>query len=189
MKINKLLGYVLIICGISLFVFEAIVSEDEIIIENNKISYSLAKEVSYKYIDNHDLYDAILSIPQLNLKKGIYKKDDIKNNIENNVTIHADSDYPDIDNSNVILLAHSGSGKKAFFKDLYKLNFDSLIEFYYNHVKYVYKIDNYYNVLKNGEIKIFRDRNKKSITLITCNQVNKNEQLVYIGYLIDEVRY
>ena len=131
----------------------------------------------------------ILSIPQIKLKKGIYLKEDKRNNIEENIEIHKESDYPNVDNSNIILMAHSGTGANAFFKDLEKLNQDSLIELYYEKAKYVYKIDNYYDIDKIGIATIKRDINKKTITLITCSQKDKTKQLVYIGYLIDEIKY
>ena len=64
-----------------------------------------------------------------------------------------------------------------------------VIEFYYNHSKYIYKIDNYYMVDKTGKVNIIRDKNKDAITLITCSQTDKTKQLVYIGYLIDKIVY
>ena len=87
------------------------------------------------------------------------------------------------------IMGHSGSGKKAFFKDLKELDTDSLIELYYKHAKYVYKIDKIYKVLKTGTINIENDSNKKAVTLITCDSNNKEKQIVYIGYLIDEIKY
>ena len=90
---------------------------------------------------------------------------------------------------NLILIAHSGSGEKAYFKNLNMLDNDSLIEYYYDHIKYTYKISNIYKVDKTGTVNIKRDREKKSITLITCCQNDKSKQLVFIGYIIDEIKY
>ena len=186
MKIN--LGYFLLIIGTILMMSQYVLERKEEVTEKNKISYTLQEQTGYlkKEVDT---YDMILSIPQINLKKGIYDKGNEKNNIEENVTIHEQSDYPDKENSNVILMAHSGTGKKAFFTDLVKLNEDSLIEFYYQKTKYVYKIDHYYSEKKIGTLMIQRDPTKKAITLITCSQKDKSKQLVYIGYLIDEIKY
>lgn len=155
--------------------------------ENNKIEYTLNREINYIFKDN--LYDGILKIPKINLKKGIYKISDKKNNIEENIMIHKSSTYPNHDNSNLILIAHSGSGEKAYFKDLNKLDNNSLIEYYYDHVKYTYKIDKFYKVDKTGKISIKRDKEKKTITLITCDSSDKTKQLVYIGYIVDEIKY
>ena len=182
-------GYLLLIIGIILTANNYISERKEIFIEKNKIDYTLEKEVGYYKKNIEDTYDAILHIPQINLKKGIYEKDSKHNNIEENVTIHNTSDYPNNEDSNLILIAHSGTGKKAFFKDIDKLNEDSLIEFYYQRKKYIYKIDNYYMIEKNGSAKIKRDTTKKTITLITCNEKDKTKQLIYIGYLIDEISY
>lgn len=188
MKIIKI-GYLLLIIGTILTVKNTITERKELIIENNKVESTLQKEVGYYRKNIEDTYDGVLLIPQINLKKGIYEKDDTRNNIEENVTIHHSSNYPNEKNSNLILIAHSGTGKKAFFNRINELNNDSLIEFYYQRVKYVYKISNYYTIEKNGYAKIKRDNTKKTVTLITCSKDDKTKQLVYIGYLIDEIKY
>lgn len=186
MKIN--LGYFLLIIGTILMMNQYVLERKEVVTEKNKILYTLQEQTGYLKREK-DTYDMILSIPQIGLKKGIYKKEDKRNNIEENVTIHKQSNLPDQENSNVILMAHSGNGKKAFFNDLDKLNEDSLIEFYYQKTKYVYKIDHYYSEEKIGTLMIRRNPTKKAITLITCSQEDKSKQLVYIGYLIDEIKY
>lgn len=188
MKIVSI-GYILLAIGSLLIGSSYVYERNEVITEKNKIEYSLQKEVAYLKKEIEDTYDIVLSIPQISLKKGIYSKSDFRNNIDKNITIHKLSDYPDSENSNLILMAHSGNTNVAYFKDLYKLNSDSLIEVYYQRIKYVYKIDNYYQVIKNGKVEIKRDLDKKTITLITCSQMDKTKQLVYVGYLIDEIKY
>lgn len=188
MKIINL-GYLLLTVGIVWTSYKYVTERKEIITEKNKVEYTLQEQTGYLVKEIKDTYDMILSIPQIELKKGIYKKEDKRNNIEENIQIHALSDYPNKENSNVILLAHSGSGKKAYFKDLEQLNQDSLIELYFNQTKYIYKINNYYDIKKNGTAEIIRDSTKKTITLITCSQKDKSKQVVYIGYLIDEIKY
>lgn len=188
MKIVNI-GYLFVILGTVFTVSTYVLERNQIVTEKNKIAYTLQEQTGYLKKDIEDTYDMILSIPQIQLKKGIYEKNDKRNNIEENVTIHEQSDFPDQEHSNVILMAHSGSGKKAFFHDLEKLNEDSLIEFYYQRTKYVYKIDHYYSELKIGTLSIQRDHTKKSITLITCSQKDKTRQLIYVGYLIDEIKY
>lgn len=188
MKVTRL-GYIFLIIGTFLAISQYVLDRKELVMEKNKIFYTLQKQTGYLKKQVEDTYDMILSIPQINLKKGIYWKEDKRNNIEENVTIHQQSNLPNQDNSNVILMAHSGTGKKAFFNDLIDLNQDSLIEFYYQRVKYVYKIDHYYSEKKIGTLSIKRDTSQKSITLITCSQRDKSKQLVYVGYLIDEIQY
>lgn len=185
----RIIGYLFIIVGLMITSVKYIVRERELKIEKNKIESTILKQLGYHKKSSDDVYDAVLSIPQIKLRKGLYEKSDKRNNIDENVTIHEMSNYPNLEKSNLILMAHSGTGSKAFFNDLDKLNTDSLIEFYYQGTKYVYKIDNYYTVLKNGTVNILRDVDKKTITLITCSQKDKTKQLVYIGYLIDEINY
>ncbi len=184
----KISGYCFLFLGVITIGYQYLSSQYQQAQENNKIEMTLQKEVGY-VTEDIDTYDAILSIPQIHLKKGIYQKEDQRNNISKNVTIHPNSTYPTEESSNVILMAHSGSGKLAFFNDLDQLNTDSLIEFYYQNTKYVYQIDHYYQIIKNGYATIDRDFHKKTITLITCSQKDKTKQFVYIGYLIDEIHY
>ncbi len=186
MSKNKLLLVLLVF--IALLDFKQIYTRyNNKITENNKIGYTLNKETNYRVKD--DPYDGVLVIPKINLKKGIYKIDDKRNNIEENIMIHKSSSYPNLNNSNLILIAHSGSGEKAYFKDLNKLDNDSLIEYYYDHIKYIYKIDNIYKVDKTGKVNIKRNKEKKTISLITCDQQDKSKQIVYVGYIIDEIKY
>lgn len=186
-KINK--GYLFLIIGMILVSYQYLSKREEIVTEQNKIQYTLQSEVGYLKKEVEDLYDMILEIPIINLKKGIYQKEDQRNNINQNVTIHKHSDYPDQEASNVILMAHSGIGEKAFFQDLSKLNQDSLIKIYYHKKLYTYQIDHNYEVSKTGKVEIIRDVSKKTVTLITCSQKDKSKQLVYIGYLLDEMSY
>ena len=71
------------------------------------------KYISYTYIGQ-------LSIPKIRFKRGFVKKESKYNNIEYNVTIANEADYPDVKNGNFILMAHSGDAPISFFEPLYK---------------------------------------------------------------------
>lgn len=124
-----------------------------------------------------------IEIPKINLKKELFKINDINNNVEKNIEILKESSMPEIKNGNFILAAHSGVSKKAFFKNLYKLKENDIINIYYINVKYEYKVTNIYTELKKDGITIYRDLNKSTITLTTCAKDYKNSQLIVIGEL------
>ena len=67
-------------------------------------------------------YIGYLSIPKINLKKGFLDKRSPDNDVEKNILVVEGSSYPTKDKGNLILAGHSGTGWKAFFNDLYKLN-------------------------------------------------------------------
>lgn len=180
-------GFLLIIIGVLLISIDYHTERRVIITNKNRVENTIQKELGYLVKDIDDTYNMIIDIPQIKLKRGIYDKNDKRNSIEENITIHNKSDYPTNPNSNLILMAHSGTGVKAHFKDLSKLTIDSLIKVYYQGLKYTYKINNYYEIEKNGYATIKRVKNKKTITLITCSQKDKSKQIIYIGYLIDEI--
>ncbi len=186
-KVNK--GYIFIIIGVTLVSYQYLAKSQQYIVEQNKIKYTIQNGTDYLKKEIKDSYDMVLEIPIINLKKGIYQKDDERNNINQNVTIHQNSDYPDQEGSNVILMAHSGNGEKAYFNDLDQLNKDSLIKVYYHGKLYTYIINDYYQVEKTGTIELKHNQQKKTVTLITCSQKDKTKQLIYIGNLLDEINY
>ncbi len=132
-------------------------------------------------------YIAVLEIPKINLKQGLVNKYSKYNNVKYNIEIIDGSNYPNINGTNFILAAHSGTSKVAYFKDLNKLTDDDIIYLYYLGNKYTYKINKHYEVLKTGYIDIERDRTVNAITLITCK--DDDYQLVYLGYLINIETY
>lgn len=154
---------------------EEVVIKDE---EDKKTSSS----PTYNYI-------AVLEIPSIKLKRGLVDYKSKYNNVKYNIQIIEHSQMPDIENSNLILAGHNGTSNVSFFNDLDKLKEDSLVYVYYNNIKYIYKINNNYEVKKDGKVEIIRNRNKTTITLITCKKDSEDKQLVYIGYLVDKVEY
>ncbi len=144
-------------------------STNEDIVTENKVSDSKNKES----------YMAILEIPTINLRKGIFSKDSKNNNVEQNVTILDESILPNENNGNVILVAHSGTGYKAFFNNLVKLSNNDIAYLYYNNSRFTYKLVNQYEVDKTGEVSIRRNTDTNTLTLITC-KVDTNKQLVFI---------
>lgn len=148
---------------------------------------SKTKEEIKKEEENNEkaTYDYIgyLEIPKIKLKKGFVSKKSRDNNVEKNIFIVDQSDYPDKKNGNFIIAAHSGSGWKAFFNDLYKLEKNNDIYITYKNKKYTYKIADIYQQKKTGTIAIYRDYNKTTLTLVTCTNNDDTTQTVYIAYL------
>lgn len=130
-------------------------------------------------------YVGYLEIPKINLKKGFLDVNDSENDVEKNIYVSPNSSYPDVKNGNLIIAGHSGTGWKAFFNDLYKLNKDDELYITYKNKKYTYKIDNIYKQNKSGKISIYRDYEKTTLTLVTCTNNDSTTQTVYIAYLVD----
>ena len=118
-----------------------------------------------------------LIINKINLKQDLYKIESKKNNIEENVTIIKESNYPDIANGILILAAHSGTGKIAYFEELDNLELKNYITIIYKNKKYIYQITKIWEQEKNGYIKIKKE-NKKQLILTTCSPKKKNTQLI-----------
>ena len=128
-------------------------------------------------------YIGYLTIPKINLKKGFLDMRSELNNIEQNITVIEGSSYPDKEKGNMIIAAHSGTGWKAFFNDLYKLSTGDTAEISYKGKKYTYKIVNIYKHEKTGTVAIYRNYDKTTLTLITCTNFDKATQTVYVAEL------
>lgn len=131
---------------------------------------------------NQDKYNfiGILEIPKINLKRGFLDINSKYNNVDYNITIIKNSTFPDQENNNLILAAHSGVCKICFFNQLYKLSINDDAYVYYKNIKYYYNIVNIYEVEKDGTVAIYRDYSKNCLTLITCTRGSNTKQTVYI---------
>ena len=134
----------------------------------------------------YEEYIGIIEIKKINLYKGFYAKNSNLNNVNFNLYVLPDSTYPDIEKGNLIIAGHSGNYNNSYFANLYKLDIEDTINIYYNNMKYIYKIVKIYNEKKKGTVRILRDREKTSLTLITCTKDDDYHQTVYIAELINK---
>ena len=134
-------------------------------------------------------YVAVLEIPEISLKKGIYALGSRYNTVSRNVSILSPSDYPDVIGGNFVLAAHSGNGYLSFFRNLYKLSAGSYAYIYYNDIKYSYKITYIYKQPKTGTINVYRPYNKTTLMLITCTKDDESSQTVYVAELVAQEPY
>ena len=127
-------------------------------------------------------YVAILEIPNINLKKGLFEKNSPFNNLNKSVQILKDSDTPEKENGNVLLAAHSGYGYNAYFRNLDKVVINDNVYLAYNGYKYTYKVVNIYDIKKTGRAYIIKNKDKNTLTMITCRD-NTDNQIVVISEL------
>jgi LPXTG-site transpeptidase (sortase) family protein len=131
----------------------------------------------------YENFVAVLEIPKIDLKRGLYDVESKYNNVNRNIMILSPSQYPDVENGNFILAAHSGSGYISFFRNLYKLSTGDYAYVYYNNVKYSYEITNIYYQQKTGKIAVYRPQDKNTLMLITCTKNDESTQTVYVAEL------
>lgn len=198
-----LIGSLLIFCGVLSLSWNYLVkmkdliySEmniammDEVPVINTETPQSLevetvnnTQEPEFYEID-YSKYLGVLEIPKIGLKRGFYNIGSRYNNISYNVTIVDGSDLPDVANGNLILMAHSGDSYISYFAYLYKLTIGDMVYVTYLGKKYTYQITNIYEVEKNGIVKLIRDPDKTTLTMITCTKDNDHAQTVYISELV-----
>jgi len=159
-------------------VFEETQEQEEVVQEeNNQIEQ---KQENYTYEE----YLGIVDIPKINLYKGFYKKESNLNNVKFNLYVVPESNYPDVENGNLIIAGHSGNYNNSYFANLYKLIEGDTIYIHYNNQKYIYSISKIYYEKKTGTVRILRNKEKTSLTLITCTKDDREHQTIYIAELI-----
>ena len=136
-----------------------------------------------KYKDNYN-YIGYLEIPKIGLKRGFLDKKSKYNNIEYNITVSSQADFPDKKGGNLILFAHSGNAYIAFFNYLYKLNTGDKAYVTYKNKKYEYKMAKVEVQPKTGEVVIHRNFDVTTLTLITCTNNDSTTQTIYIFEIV-----
>ena len=141
------------------------------------------EETKTKKYQDIESYIGYLEIPKIKFKRGFYNITSKLNTVEANIEIIKGSDMPDVTNGNLIIAGHSGTGWKAFFKNLYKLEVGDEAIVTYAGINYKYKITNIYKQKNTGTVSIKRNYDKSTLTLITCTKDDSSTQTIYIAEL------
>ena len=203
LKFQVAAGVILIISGIPLLLSNYIKEKRDVVFSEMNLVLS---EINTRDIENdgeepaveepteevkednnnytYEEYLGVLDIPKINFYKGFYSKTSSLNNVQFNLFVLKESDYPDVVNGNLIIAGHSGNYNNSYFNDLYKLSIDDTVTVNYQGKDYIYKITKIYNEKKTGTVRILRNRNKTSLTLITCTNGDNYHQTIYIAELI-----
>ena len=195
-RIIIITGFLLIIIGIFIYIFNLLsiniveTTNEKKIEEFINVQIKLSPVISnadniasnneQKITESKENYIAVIEIPKINLKEGIYSKDSKLNNVDKNIKLLKESDMPDIEKGNMILAGHSGTGRTAFFNNLIELEKADVVNIYYNNYKYSYKVINMYSINKTGKISLNISNSKSRLILITCDMNDKTKQLVFI---------
>ena len=198
-KITKgtfILGLLLIISGYTVIGLDRVNRYLKDKISEDKVSvYLSSKEITgepskvevqeeKKAEPNPDVI-GVLEIPSIGFRREFYKINSPHNNVEENIAVMASSSMPNVIGGNLIIAAHSGTGWKAFFNGLINVREKDLVYVYYDGYKYTYKVNKIYNEEKTGSIHVSKESSKTTITLTTCNRVDKGQQLIVMGEQVD----
>lgn len=178
----RIICILVVISGLLLIIKKPVLKEYRVIKNNLNI------DKFYNKVDNNmdreeELYIGILKIDKINLYQGFYDKNSKYNDIELNIMINKESDYPNVINGNLILMAHSGDSDVSYFRYLDILEVGDNATIYYKDDSYNYKLVKVYELIKNGKVFIDRD-DTTTLTLITCSREKEDMQKIYIFNLI-----
>ena len=197
-------GVILVICGTLVLLSDYIkdkrdvvfsemnlvlssINMDENLNNQDNITSNESEEIKEEKNDNYtyEEYLGIVDISKIGLYKGFYNKNSNLNNVKFNLYVLPESNYPDTESGNLIIAGHSGNYNNSYFANLYLLELGDTINIHYNNKNYIYKIDKIYNEEKTGRVRILRNKNKTTLTLITCTKDDNYHQTIYIAYLIN----
>ncbi len=167
--------------------FESTSDREEVVTPNvENVEADTSEVVTPKPKPNYNYnYIGYLEISKIGLKRGFVDKNSKYNNINYNVTIASTSNYPDVENGNFILMAHSGDAFISYFANLYRLNIGDVAKVTYQKNIYQYRLVKIEEQPKTGVVAIHRDNyNTKALTLITCTKDNDTTQTIYIFELV-----
>ena len=153
-------------------------NKDRLKISNSNI---INDNQEVKTSEQNSDYLGSVAIPKIDVYRDLFKIDSRENTVDKNVQVIKGSDMPDLENGNFILASHNGNSSVSFFRNLHKLQINDEVIVSYNGINYRYFISDIYEVPKTGQVAIKRDKNKKTITMITCKDEDK--QLIFIGYI------
>ena len=165
------------------YMANAFYNGNEVVTQENTREEQQQEELNTQVTND---YIGYLNIPKINLTKGFLDSRSEDNDVEKNILVVDGSNYPDVDKGNFILAGHSGTGWKAFFNDLYKLSAGDIAKITYKDKTYTYQIVNVYTQPKTGKLAIYRNYDKKTLTLITCTNNDSTTQTIYIAELTKE---
>lgn len=119
----------------------------------------------------------IIEIPKISLTKKLYSIESSINNIEENVTILNEIIGKDNKIDLLVLAAHSGSGEKAFFKNIDKLNINDEVNITYKNEKYTYTVKKITEQAKVGYININKTTSNQ-LFLTTCSKTEGKQLII-----------
>ena len=185
MKKRIIISITLVIIGLCLNIYDIVETSNKKKIEDKKIEVFFNQEqfdIPKLNIEND--YIAVLEIPKIKLKKGLFSPESTKNNVDENIAILNPVKMPDEDNHTFILASHSGNSNISYFRNLNRLRRGDIVYVHYKNVTYKYVISTYYYEEKTGGITIKdKTKNNSIIVLTTCKPISYNKQLTYIGIL------
>ena len=208
----QIIGIIVIVIGIMIGIIPIFLKNNKLKKEKNKvenyINYTSIKEKDIKEEEkkeevienpeenktvennsNEEDYLLVLEIPKIDFQRGVYPLNSELNTIEKNVQIMKESSLPYVEKGNLVLEAHNGTADIAYFRNLYKLQNGDVAYIYFEGTKYTYVVSDVYDVSKDGDVEIYRDNDKTTLSLITCKKNTKDRQLVVILYLKDKEQY
>lgn len=139
---------------------------------SNKIKKRISRaKIGYNYIEKKEKPIGNIIIPKIKVNNDLYDIKSPNNDVDKNVALLYKNNHI------IVLAAHSGTGKAAYFKNLNQLNINDEIIINLDNNKNKYIVKNIWEEEKNGTIN-FKEEYDNQLVLTTCSPTNKKKQLI-----------
>ena len=145
------------------------------VLKDIKIGSTPIKEIELAIFSEPSIGSLI--IDKIKLNEELYDINSSNNTVDKHVSIMKESTYPDNSDSLMIIAAHSGRGKVAYFEKLDRLKINDQVKLIYKNKTYTYIVKDIWEEKKDGFINFNRESTKQLI-LTTCSPKHEGYQLV-----------
>ena len=141
-----------------------------------KINQSLEEYIMIPQKEIKEKAIGTIIIPRIELEEDFYAIGSKENTIEKHVSILQEEKEKGKIHL-LVLAAHSGTGKIAYFEELDQLQIKDEITILYDNIPYIFQVTSIWEEKKTGYIHINRET-KNQLILTTCSPSKKDYQLV-----------
>ena len=100
----------------------------------------------------------------------------------NGIVMFSEYGRPNLEKTNTVIGAHSGTGENAYFNNLKDSKIGDTITLIYEEMSYEYLVINLMNVNKE-DIYVLDDKDYTSLTIMTCDLSNLEKRIIVVAKL------
>lgn len=169
---------IFIVCGFLMLSLEPLQIIEINNVEEKKLDeYFNSQSENPKRHEEND-YIGMISIPKIDLKRGLVSPSSKYNKIDYNIEILKESVILEGEVKHIFLAAHSGNSSISFFRNLNKIHLNDEVWLDYKGQTYKYLVYEIKEVDKTGNVELELDH-QNSLILVTCKR-SEEKQIVVI---------
>lgn len=168
---------IFIVCGFLMLSLEPLQRIEINNVEEKKLDKYLNSYSDHRKKREESDYIGVISIPKIDLKKGLVSPSSKYNKIDYNIEILKESIILGGEVKHLFLAAHSGNSNISFFRNLNKIQLEDEVVLDYEGRTYKYLVNEIKEVNKTGSVELELDY-QDGLILMTCKRGEKKQIVV-----------